>query len=142
MNWHKLGSNQAGCVPYEDTRMARPLCLIGLFLALAGCNRQDAECMSRIGRKVSAHAKSSAGEIGAKLDLGKREPSLHEKVHDRLRFDKTLKDVVVEIQAKEKEIELTGTVNEDAQRLRAVELAETVVGVEKVIDSIKVKEAE
>ena len=65
--------------------------LFAVLLASAGCNRQDAEGLSRIGRKMSAHAKSSAGDVGGKIELAvcgpKKEPTLQEKVQDRLRWD-------------------------------------------------------
>lgn len=111
-----------------------------------GCNRQDTECLSRIGRKVAAHAKESSGELGTKIDLRwtgiKREPALQEKIQDRLRFENTLNDVALEVVVKDKQVELKGIVKTPSQRQRAVELADTVAGVEKVVDSIVVREAE
>ncbi len=110
---------------------------------LAGCNRQDTECLSRIGRKVTAHAKNSVGDVGGKLDLprtGRRDLTLQEKIHDRLRFENTLIDVNFEVTVKDKEVELKGTVNQAAQRQRAIELAETLAGVEKVTNSIQIRE--
>jgi len=124
--------------------MSRWWIVIGLLL-LAGCNRNDADALSRIGRKVAAHAKNSAGEVGGKVDLswaGKREPSLHDKVHDRLRYENTLADVTLEVLVKDKEVELKGTVKTPSQKQRAIELAETVAGVERVNDSITVREEE
>jgi osmotically-inducible protein OsmY len=117
-----------------------------LVTASAGCNRQDAECLARIGRKISAHAKSSAGDVGSKLDFGwagsKKEPTLQEKIQDRLRWESTLTDVTFEVVVKDKEVELKGTVKGALQRQRAIELAETLAGVEKVTDAIVVREAE
>jgi hypothetical protein len=117
------------------------------FLSLSvGCNRQDTDCLSRIGRKIATHAKNNAGDIGSKLDVSwagaKKEPSLQEKVQDRLRFENTLTDVTLEVLVKEKEVELKGTVKTAQQRLRAIELAETLAGVDRVTDSIMVKETE
>ena len=65
-------------------------CLAAAIIALPfvgiGCNRQDAERLSSIGRKVAAHAKTSAGDLGPKFDVGlKKEPSLQERIQDRLR---------------------------------------------------------
>ena len=115
------------------------------FLAMsAGCNRQDADCLSRIGRKVAAHAKRGAGDVGTKLDFSwpKKELSLQEKIQDRLRWENTLTDVTIEVIVKDKEVELKGTAKSPEQRLRAVELAETLAGVDKVVNSITMKEAE
>ena len=118
--------------------------VIALAFFVVGCNRQDAECLSRMGRKVSAHAKASTGELGSKIDLGwvgmKREPSLQDKVQDRLRFENTLTDITFEVTVKDKQVELKGIVKTPSQRQRAIELADTTVGVEKVIDSIIVRE--
>jgi osmotically-inducible protein OsmY len=125
----------------------RSTCLLIACLTTAvGCNRQDAECLSRIGRKISAHAKSSAGDVGTKLDVGwsgaKKEPTVQEKIQDRLRFENTLTDVAFEVTVKDKEVELKGTVKTALQRQRAIELAETLAGVEKVTDAIVVREVE
>jgi len=117
--------------------------LLGMFATLsAGCNQHDAEALARIGKKIGAHAKAGAGDVGAKIDLswaGKREPSLREKIQDRLRFENTLADVAFEVSVTEKEVALKGTVKNASQRQRAIELAETVAGVEKVTDTISVR---
>jgi hypothetical protein len=115
-----------------------------LLTILSGCNRQDAERLGRVGSKLSTRVKAGSEEFGAKVDLHwpRKEPSLQEKVHDRLRFDKALADLKLEVVAKEKEIELKGTVNEATQKQRAVELAETVAGVERVLDSLTLRPPE
>ena len=125
--------------------MTRWFFAIGLVLVAAGCNRHAADALSRIGRKLGAHAKNSAGDVGGKIDLswaGKREPNLHDKVHDRLRFENTLIDASFEVIVKNKEVELKGAVKTPSQKQRAVELAETVAGVDKVTDSITIREEE
>lgn len=127
-------------------RVLAPLTLIACWTASAGCNRQDTECLSRIGRKIAAHAKAGSGEIGSKIDLSwagaKREPTLQEKVQERLRWENTLSEVAFEVHVKDKEVDLKGTVQSASQRQRAIELAETVVGVEKVHDAILVRDLE
>jgi hypothetical protein len=120
--------------------------VLALPLASAGCNRQDADCLGRIGRKVAVHTKNSAGDLGTKLDFSwpasKKEPTLQEKVQDRLRYENTLTDVTLEVTVKEKEVELKGTVKTALQRETAVNLADTVAGVSKVVDSITVLETD
>ena len=124
--------------------MKQWLFAFGLLFCVAACNRNDAEALSRIGKKVATHAKTSAGELGGKVDLrwagGLREPSLQEKIHDRLRFENTLMDVTLEVTVKEKEVELKGTVKTATQRQRAIELAETVAGVDRVNHDILVRD--
>ena len=118
--------------------------LIGLLLiGLVGCNRHDTEAIARIGRKITAHAKTTTEEVTGKLDIrwaARREPSLQEKILERLRWENTLTDVSFEVMVNEKEVELKGTVHSPLHRQRAIELAETVVGVEKVIAKIEVRE--
>jgi osmotically-inducible protein OsmY len=123
---------------YKQAMAAATLALLG-----AGCNQQDADCLSRIGRKVAAHARSSAGDVGTKVDLrwARGEPNLQDKVLDRLRFENALAELTFEVSVKDKEVELKGTVKTPSQRQRAIELAETVAGVDKVIDSLKVDDA-
>lgn len=114
-----------------------------MILVLVGCNRQDTEALSRIGRKMTVHARSQADDLGAKLDLrfaSRKEPTLQEKVQDRLRFENTLTDIAFEVHVHDKEVELKGTVKTDLQRQRAVELAETTAGVDKVTNSLQIAE--
>jgi osmotically-inducible protein OsmY len=119
------------------------VCLLAVTMA-AGCNQQDADCLSRIGRKVAAHARSGAGEVGGKFDLrwARSDPTLQEKIQDRLRFENTLTGITFEVSVKDKEVELKGTVKTPSQRQRAVELADTVAGVDRVIDSLTVASGE
>ena len=55
--------------------------LLAFLTTSVGCNRQDAECLSRIGRKVATHTKHNAGDLGSKVSWpgAKREPPLQEK---------------------------------------------------------------
>jgi osmotically-inducible protein OsmY len=119
---------------------------LGFILLAAGCNQHDAEALSRIGKKVAAHAKAGAGEVGGKVDMrwagSLREPSLQEKIHDRLRFENTLTEIAFEVTIKDKEVQLKGTVKTPTQRQRAIELAETVAGVDRVIDEVTIREQE
>src|SRR4051794_14487068 len=106
--------------------------MIALPFVGAGCNRQDAERLSSIGRKVVVHAKNNAGDVGSKLDVGlKKEPTLQERIQDRLRTDKQLAEFTLEVNVKDKEVELKGNVKTAQQRQRALDLAE-IVGIDKV----------
>ena len=123
--------------------MTRSWIIAGLLLGVVGCNRHDAEALSRIGKKLATRAKESAGDVGTKVDvgwLGRKEPTLQDKIQDRLRWENTLTEVAFEVKVNETEVELKAAVKTPSQRLRAVELAETVVGVTRVIDAIVVQE--
>ena len=137
--------NSLACASGSKGVIASAIVLAFVMMS-AGCNRQDTECLSRIGRKVAVHTKRNTGDIGSKLDVSwagaKREPTLQEKVQDRLRWENTLTDVTFDVSVKDKQVELKGTVKTAQQRQRALELAETLAGVDKVTDAITVKEAE
>ena len=94
---------------------------------------------------MTAHTRSNADDLAAKLDLrwagSKKDPTLQEKVQDRLRFENTLTEISFEVLVKDKEVELKGTVKTDLQRQRAAELAETVAGVDRVTNSLQIAEA-
>ena len=118
------------------------IAIIVLPLVGVGCNRQDAERLSSIGRKVAAHAKNSAGDLGSKLDVGlKKEPTVQERIQDRLRSDKLLAEFTFEVNVKDKEVELKGNVKTAQQRQRALDLAE-IVGIDKVTDTIVICDGE
>jgi len=124
--------------------------IVGLFgwmllATCAGCNRQDTEAISRIGSKIAVHTQRHIEDINPKLDLhwpDSKKTTLQDIIQDRLRHENTLTDVVFEVIVKDKEVELRGNVKDPLQRQRAVELAETVAGVEKVNNAIQVIESE
>src|SRR5262245_37884522 len=90
------------------------LIVLALAMGSAGCNCRDTEALGRIGRKIAARTKDGAGDVGGKFDLNlpaaKKEPTLQEKIQDRLRYENTLTDVTFEVSVKDKEVELKGTV--------------------------------
>ena len=132
--------------PTARVRLRLPiLLLLGAGALLhAGCNRQDTESLSRVGRKIADHARKSTGDVGTRLDLtwlgARKEPGLQEKVQERLRWENTLTEVKFEVAVRQGEVELKGKVASPLQRQRAIELVETLAGVERVVDAIEVGE--
>ena len=115
-----------------------------ICLLAAGCNRQDTECLSRIGRKVVERANTATTGLRDKL---KGFPTgtltgneLHDRVILRLRWEKLLAELPFEVTVQGKEIELKGTVKTPEQRARAVELAESTLGVERVLVNLSIGE--
>ncbi len=109
-----------------------------LFLGLGGaCNRQDTECLGSIGRKVMVRAGTATAPFREKIDSLKiARPvldTLQEKVSARFRWEKVLADLTLEVVVTGNEIELKGIVKTAEQRSRAVELAESTTGVERVL---------
>jgi osmotically-inducible protein OsmY len=113
-----------------------------LFLALAltaGCNRQDTEALTRIGKKIVARTDAVTCDLKASAATSWQvgpDGGITGRVAARLRWDKQLADTPIDVQATENTIELRGTVRDLEQHRRAVMLAETTVGVEGVRDSL------
>ncbi|PWT88238.1 MAG: hypothetical protein C5B56_09100 [Proteobacteria bacterium] len=122
---------------------------IGLFAFLAfvacGCEAQDTDRLARAARRIaakfdtvtsSADDKITAGWQAFRSDLN--EMSLDTRVSARLRWDKGLAGAKIQVQAKNGVVELKGPVADLTQRRRAVEIAESTIGAEKVTDLLEV----
>ncbi len=122
----------------------RPLFLL-IALLSAGCNRQDADGLERIGHKVLERTQAAVSPLREKFDdtvkgFGSSSGSgLHERVQRRLQWDKALADVAIEVTITDHEVELKGKLKSAEQRRRAVELTETTAGVERVTDHLEVE---
>jgi hypothetical protein len=121
--------------------------LLGLAALAAGCNRQDTERLARVGRRVVAKAEALTSDLRENLGDGWKGfcastelAGLEARVAARLRWDKGLTDAAVTVHATGGDVELKGTVHDPTQRRRAVELAESTAGVEKVTDSMQLIE--
>ncbi len=110
-----------------------------LVLLLAGCNRQDTESLTSIVKKVQTRTEAVTGDLktGAASSWHvTAELGVEGRVAARLRWDKELADVTIEVLACGAGVELRGNVNNLDQRRRAVMLADTTAGVEGVKDSL------
>ena len=124
-------------------RMCVPLCL---FAVLAGgCKQDDTERMVRLGRKLTAHAEAWTSDPDGGVHKGWetvrngwQETALAGRVTARLRWDKKLADAQIQASATAGRVELKGKVRDPEQRRRAVELAESTTGVDKVTDALEV----
>jgi hypothetical protein len=137
---HKLpliGSAGSGTIRAMKTL----LLAAGLVLVAAGCNPQDSQRLAHVGKKIVEKAGQMAGGTQEKLvgslpsvqDTG----GLAARVANRLRWDKAVADAVISVRTVEGNVvELRGSSDSLEQRRRAVELAETTVGVARVVDLI------
>jgi osmotically-inducible protein OsmY len=124
-------------------RGGRLIMLAGIF-ALCGCS-QDVDRLSRICRKTVEKFDGATAGLRDKLDNGwgavrgsVSETSLDSRVALRLRWDKDMAGAEVAVSlVGPGAIELTGTVANLTQRRRAVELAQTTIGVESVVDRLR-----
>ncbi len=109
-----------------------------LLVTLSACDNQDADRLARVARCAAAKGEALAAENGgmqviqAKLDA----LTLDARVSARLRWDKSLEGSRIHVSLVDGAIELAGSVRDDVQRKRAVELAENTSGVAKVNDSL------
>jgi len=122
--------------------------LCGLFVFLAtfgwGCNQEDAERMARVGRKLTARGEAMIADHDGGLNKGWQairnswqETTLAGRVAARLRWDKKLADCQLQASVMGNVVELKGTVHDPEQRRRAVDLAESTTGVDKVLDALE-----
>jgi len=94
--------------------------------------------LARAAGKAREKINSASGESGRGLTTGWQSMALDARVSARLRWDKTLSNEQIQVQATGGVIELKGTVRDLGQRRRAVELAESTVGTEQVLDLLEV----
>jgi len=118
-------------------------CVTLLVLSLAGCNRQDTDALSRIGRKIAERAQEATAGLREKISTGLPEMgSLHHRVQRRLHWDKALEGASIDLHVQGVEVELRGTVKTFEQRRRAVDLVENTQGVEKILDNLRLESGE
>jgi BON domain len=117
-----------------------------LCLLAAGCDSDDPSHLAEVGRRVAAHVEPLVGPVNANLAQHWHEPApapdptVAERVTARLRWEKSLADAVIQVVATDDGIELKGTLKDAEQKKRAVTLAESTTGVERVIESLQVGE--
>jgi osmotically-inducible protein OsmY len=111
---------------------------ISFLLLGTGCNNSDRDHLARAAGKAREKVKGLTGETGQSLTTGWQSMALDARVSARIRWDKSLSGEQIRVQANGAVIELHGTVKDLAQHRRAVELAESTVGAEQVVDLLEV----
>jgi hyperosmotically inducible protein len=119
--------------------------ILATLTCMAGCSGEDTERLAHVGRKVVEKIETATGNADGKLLGGLTvmrgtadQLDLAGRVSARLHWDKALTDVKIEVSATGAALELRGTVREQAQKQRAVQLAESTEGVDKVTDNLEV----
>ena len=118
--------------------------LLPVTVWITGCNGEETERLAHVGHKVMEKIESATGNADGKLFgglqamRGAAEPDLAGRVSARLRWDRSLADLKIEVRANGAMVELKGSVRDPAQKKRALELAESTDGVEKVMDALEV----
>lgn len=126
-----------------------------LCLLPAGCEKEDPEHLANLARKVASRAEPLVDTVDTEwvqrfrtvpppppvpAAVPAREPGIEARVAARLRWEKSLSDASIQVTASDGGIELKGTVANVAQKKRAVELAESTTGVDRVTESLEVDE--
>ena len=129
--------------------MTRHLGRALLLFALVGCTQQDRDSLSKVGRKLVDHIEEAAGTSADPLASGIQavrgsaaSSHLDSRVVLRLRWEKELDGCTIRVRVlAPATVQLEGTIREESQRGKAVEVAKATSGVEAVEDKLKVKEA-
>ena len=116
----------------------------GVLIVCCGCSNEDADRLGRVCRRAASQVLAHSAPARAKLTRGwqalrrERTPnSLEAAVLNRLRQDKTLATSGIEVRLLgDGVVELRGQVADEKQHRRAVELVDSTVGVERVVDEL------
>jgi osmotically-inducible protein OsmY len=124
-------------------KLLRSSVLLLSGMLLVGCNSQDNERLSRMARAAAAKLDTASGDTGlAGLRGNLDDTTLGSRVSARLRWDKAMEGAKVEARSHGGEVELKGSVRDVAQRQKAVEIANTTIGTETVVDGMTMPEPE
>jgi osmotically-inducible protein OsmY len=122
--------------------MSRVL-VVCLLLTLAGCTPRDGDLLRKIVRKTGQKLQVTAAPLGqikgAAGGLAPGMADLAARVSTRLRWDRYLADSRLEVRGQSSgTVVLSGTVADPSIKQRALDLAKSTVGVERVTDEVKV----
>jgi osmotically-inducible protein OsmY len=116
-----------------------------LLLAGAGCSKTDKERLERVARKVTEKAALLSAATNDRLQTGFQGfpanldlANLGMRVSDRIHWDKELADLTLQVEANGGVVTLRGVVANLAQRQRAVGLADSTIGVVRVVDELQI----
>jgi hypothetical protein len=116
--------------------------LIGatIIVACSVCNRSDGDRLARVAGKVTQKIQELLPErtpLTGSFALTSG-VNLDNRVRDRFKTDRYLAPLPIDIDVNVSTVRLRGPVNDEVLKRRAVEIAESTVGVEKVVDEIVV----
>jgi hypothetical protein len=116
------------------------LLIVAIVSVTSGCDKQDGDRLARVGRKVTQKVEALIPErspFGNSIGLGKN-PSVEDRVRERFKSDRHLALQAIEITADGNTIHLKGTVDREVLKRRAVDIAESTIGVDKVVDELAI----
>jgi hypothetical protein len=120
-----------------------------LSVVLGGCNSEDTGRLERIGQKIAGRVEKMTAGNNSKLTRGWKalrngwdEDPIDVRVSTRLRWDRELAGCKIEVMRQGDMVELTGVVPNEAAHQRAIDLAESTIGVKSVADWLEEAEQE
>lgn len=105
-----------------------------------GCSRSDGDKLARVGWKLTEKVQALIPDrppFTAALP-GAKPRGLEDRVRERFKQDRYLTASPIEVVADGSGVRLRGQVDDEILKQRAVEIAESTVGVERVVDEIAV----
>jgi hypothetical protein len=119
--------------------MTRTLLRALLLIPLStGCDPQDSERLARVGRVVTTKVQALAPQRTPFAESIGLNQNPEERVRSRIRSDRYLSALPIDVSADGGTVRLKGSVDQEVLKRRAVEIAESTVGVDKVIDELSV----
>ena len=126
-------------MPRSRKRFGLPLLAL-LSAAAAGCNRNDVEVLTRVGAKLAERAENLV-ERSPKLRIPlQTKITRRERVMQRLRNDKLLSGLPIEVAETGRGVKLLGTVADDATKTMILELVRNTIDIEEVEDGLGTEE--
>ena len=89
-------------------------------------------------REAGAEVGERAGTAAIQAKTALEDGALTAKIKSKMALDDTIQFTRIDIDTTDRVVTLTGTVDTDAQRQRALQLARETEGVQKVVDRLKV----
>jgi hypothetical protein len=140
---------RGGLMSKRSAHLGWSCCLAALALQASGCG-QDADRLARIGRQTTVKLDNLAGGAHGKVAHGWEairgswsEATLDSRVATRLHWDKHLAEVEIQVDSPSPGVvRLQGALPDVSQRTRAMEIARSTLGVEKVVDNLTTTSSE
>ena len=111
----------------------------GLTLRRSGPTSIKADAMRDQGKAIVDKTAATVGEAATKLEHAVDEGSLTLKIKSKMALDDLVKARTINVDTTGSVVTLTGTVESNQERERAVRLARETAGVTNVLDKLQVK---
>ena len=112
----------------------------GLTLLPTGARSVDAEAAGAQGKAIVDKTATTVGKAATKVEQAVDEGSLTLKIKSKMALDDMVKARTINVDTVGSVVTLTGTVESNQERERAVRLARETVGVTNVVDKLQVKQ--